>query len=477
MISKLTVQLLTFNGAKYIGPLFGSLKNQTYLDWELVILDNNSSDDTLTKIKKELSDFKIKYQLIEGKNNLGFAGGHNFLFSQTAHRPYTVLLNQDMYLEKDCLEKLVAFMDEQPAAGAASAKLLKWDFANLEFTTQIDSLGLRIFRNRRIVDLVKIEAVNGESDTRALAVFGVSGALPIYRQTALEKVKFADGNIFDESYFMYKEDVDLAWRLQSAGFGAFIVPSAIAYHDRTASGPRELNDSSARVNKKTQSDFVQFYSYKNHLATLIKNERLADFLRDAPFILFYELKKIVWYLFCNPKVLRGLSILFSKQVWQKRLSPKSAIAEIGDIGEIRRWWMKNQIYDYSAGAIVFSPDKKSVLLIHQKHGDFIGFPKGHLNKNESAIDAARRECLEEAGVNIEILSSAPIGRMFYSFVLHNIFWHKQVDFFVGLAKDMSITSDQGEVVEAKFVPIKEALRILTHEEAKQILCSTFPLFL
>ena len=110
-MSKLSINLVTYNGSKYIPLLFESLKKQTHKEWELLILDNNSQDNTVELIKNELNNFSIQYQLQENKENIGFAGGHNKLYG-LSKIDYFLILNQDIFLEPDCLEKIVKFLDE-----------------------------------------------------------------------------------------------------------------------------------------------------------------------------------------------------------------------------------------------------------------------------------------------------------------------------------------------------------------------------
>ena len=80
---KLSVHLVTWNGAKYIPFLLASLKNQTNKNWTLFILDNNSTDNTVESIQKELINFPAQSRLIVNAKNNGFAGGHNQLYAET----------------------------------------------------------------------------------------------------------------------------------------------------------------------------------------------------------------------------------------------------------------------------------------------------------------------------------------------------------------------------------------------------------
>jgi len=341
---KLTVQLVTWNGGKYIPFLFESLRKQSFTDWKLIILDNGSTDNTVSEIKMQILDFPVEVELIEGGDNLGFAKGHNTLVKSQKSPPkadpplaekvksqYILLVNQDMYLEKDCLEKLVKFMDENEEASVVSPRLMRWDFVEQKFTNKIDTLGLSVSRSRRVTEIATGQDFSNFKFqiSNFTEVFGVSGALPLFRKTAIDRA-----GLFDESFGSYKEDVDLAFRLRSAGYKAFILLDTVAYHDRTAVGTEKLSVK----NKKSQSDFVRYYSYRNHLLTLLKNEYLQNFLLDLPLILWYELRKFFFFLLFDRKVLRGLGDIVKMRPAISH--QRSVIKNSREVGwrEIRKWF-------------------------------------------------------------------------------------------------------------------------------------------
>ncbi len=286
----LIIQLVTWNGEKYIPYLFESLRKQRFTDFELWILDNGSSDATVACIKKELTTISQPTRLICKEKNCGFAVGHNELFRESVGQAsYVLLLNQDMMLDPFFIEKLFYFGESHPDAGSMSGRLMKWAFP--EKTTIIDSIGLRAFANHRVIDAKGGEAwESADDDMEAIEVFGVSGALPLYRSAALEAV-MERNHVFDEDFFSYKEDVDLAWRLRAAGWTAFSVLDAVAYHDRSASGPKGLTDAAAIDNRKNKSELSKFYSYRNHLLMLIKNSAHEGSVVRT---LWYESKKAVY---------------------------------------------------------------------------------------------------------------------------------------------------------------------------------------
>jgi GT2 family glycosyltransferase len=311
------VQLVAWNGEKYISHLFESLRAQRFHDFELWVLENGSSDNTSALIKKELENFKQPSRFIQKEKNIGFAPGHNELFRESLDLcEYVVLLNQDMQLTPDFLEKLYYFAESYPDAGSMSGRLMKWSFPDR--TNIIDSLGLKAFKNHRVIDQNGGEDWrNIDDDVEAIEVFGVSGALPLYRSQAIREVIY-NGEVFDEDFFSYKEDVDLAWRLREVGWYSFSVLDAVAYHDRSASGPADLKDISAAKNRKFKSELSKFYSYRNHILMLIKN-----YAGEGGFFatLWYELKKAGYLIIVAPRafakswvgVLRLLPVIIKKR--------------------------------------------------------------------------------------------------------------------------------------------------------------------
>ncbi len=333
---KISVNLVTWNAEKYLPYLFKSLREQTFLDWELLVIDNASTDATVAGLRQELTKLAIPSRLILNKENKGFAGGHNQGFRES-NSEWVLLLNQDMYLAPDCLSRLADSTGSDSSMAALTPRLMKWNFPD-GFSDTIDSLGLQVFRNRRVIDWESGKRWC-DSGVDKKEVFGVSGALPLYRRAALEQVVLGEGMVFDESYHSYKEDVDLAWRLRSAGYKSWLVSLAVAYHDRTANGSADLSDRAGMRNKQTQSFFVQYYSYKNHLATLYKNEYWQNFILDFPWILWYELKKWLYFLLLNRRILNGWGELWKERQRLKKLRRKNKeLRKISWI-EVRKWWI------------------------------------------------------------------------------------------------------------------------------------------
>lgn len=290
----------------------------------MILVDNHSSGRVRSLVESALKEMHKPYQVIENKENAGFAIGHNQAMKQSTAE-YALLLNPDMYLLPNVLEKLVSLLDEHAEVVSVAPRLMRWNFslvseigddllsrASVGFTEQVDAIGIRLFHNRRAVEWLAQQQwskENSNADVRRLygkeivEVFGVSGALAMYRRSTLQKVVFEDGNMFDPTYHSYKEDLDLAYRLRDLGHTTYVVLDAVAYHDRTSAAPMNISDWAAIKNKKRQSRYVRFHSYKNHLRTLYKNEYWQNFFLDLPFIAWYEFKKFVFLLCTSPSIL------------------------------------------------------------------------------------------------------------------------------------------------------------------------------
>jgi len=298
---KLTICLVTYNGEKYLPFCLNSVFKQSFKDWQFLIMDNGSVDNSIFRVRELTEDEPRVIILPKQDENIGFAGGYNALMRK-AESEYVLLLNQDVILESDYLEKMVNFMDKKEYIGAGIGKILR--LTNGIKTSNIDTVGLGIFPSFRTVDLGSGEEDRGQFNENE-EIFGASGCLPMYRKKALDKIGY-----FDEKFFAYKEDVDLAFRLCYANWKAYRVGSAVAHHERGVGGNEKLNDIGAALSRKDKTQIAKYLSYRNHWYVLIKNIALEDWVRYGIFILWYEFKKFIYILLFEQKTLLALVDIF-----------------------------------------------------------------------------------------------------------------------------------------------------------------------
>ena len=264
---KVSVITLPFRKTHLIKPVYDAIFAQTHKDLEVIAVINDSADGSKEIIQQQYPQVKI----IEPGKNLFFAAGNN-LGIKNSTGEFIQLVNDDLLLEPNYIEEILkAFADSKVAA--ATGKILRYDFAKNQKTKIIDTTGVVMASSGRARDRGQNQIDHGQFDKND-EVFGVSGAGPTYRKSALEKVKY-EQEYFDEDFVMYWEDVDLSWRLRNANYVINYVPRAVAYHGRTA-GQAEggyLHLLKFIRHHKKLSRQVLKWNYKNHILMYIKNAK------------------------------------------------------------------------------------------------------------------------------------------------------------------------------------------------------------
>ncbi len=327
-MTQVFVNIVTWNSRPYLSDLLNSLRGQTFRDFSVLVIDNASTDGVVEFLRSDYPEVTV----LRNVQNLGFAGAHNQGIKYALHhwqneslgQRYILVTNPDIILTPQYLERLLPEAEGRPQTASLGGKLLRIKSEGEEPLreniplTLIDSTGLMINRNRRVVDRGAGENDQGQYDAPG-EVFGVSGALALYRASALEAARLGE-EYFDEHFFAYKEDADLAWRLCRAGFENYYLPEAVAYHFRRASGKEKAWVWEMLINRRQKSALVNYYSYRNHLWLLVKNEEWLNFLLDAPWILSYEAAKLAALIFFEPKIAwqsldfwRGLPQMLAKR--------------------------------------------------------------------------------------------------------------------------------------------------------------------
>jgi GT2 family glycosyltransferase len=245
-----SIVLVTWNSARYLERCLDGIRQQTHSETELIVVDNASTDGSEA------------HATIRNQTNRGFAAAVNQGIA-AARGEFVQLVNPDCFLEPSYISALLRVFDD-PRVGSATGKLLRAD------GNGIDSMGIRMTRSGRHFD-IDDESIHGE-------VFGVSGAAALYRMAFLREVAIG-GEIFDEDFFAYREDADLAWRGRLFGWKAVCEPRAIARHVRRVTP--EV--------RRSLPDEINMHSVKNRFLLRLKNEGAYLALRNAPFELVRDL--------------------------------------------------------------------------------------------------------------------------------------------------------------------------------------------
>jgi len=196
-------------------------KNISGLSFEVIVVDNGSDDGSPSAVREKYPEVI----LIENRENLGFAKANNIAFRIMKGR-YALLLNNDCILKKGSVEALYRFMEENPDVGICCGQLLNPDgskqnsfssFPNLLFYLTNESLMKILFPKRFPSKYIDYRS--------PIEVDSCIGACMMIRKEALDSVGY-----FDEDYFFFFEETDLAYRMKKKGWKVFFVPSAQIYH-------------------------------------------------------------------------------------------------------------------------------------------------------------------------------------------------------------------------------------------------------
>jgi len=314
---KLVVGFLTYNesSVKYLADFLPSLKNSLKFlspsDYQVLVFDNSDPDNNSNRLALELfnRDHHNFLEYLHAAGNLGFSRAYNILIRSTARlkAEYFLVINPDTVLEKDTISELVKALDNDLSLASASPKIRRWDFAANTKTKIVDTCGLTVKSGLRFHDLGQ-----GQEDDKRFdqsAILGPSGAAGLFRLSVLEQIKEND-QYFDERFFMYKEDCDLAYRLFMIKARATLVSTAIMYHDRTAtsSGGGMLNKISDRRKKSRQ---VRSWSFRNQHLIFVKHWSKQNLISKI-LIVFQVLASGIFSLILEQFLLKEYKEVFSR---------------------------------------------------------------------------------------------------------------------------------------------------------------------
>ncbi|OGH42349.1 MAG: hypothetical protein A3H79_01185 [Candidatus Levybacteria bacterium RIFCSPLOWO2_02_FULL_36_8b] len=232
----ISIIIVSYNGKKFLKNCIASIIDNVSnkINYEIIVVDNNSSDNSAEMIRKEFSQIK----LIANKENNGFSKANNQGVKASQKSRYILFLNPDTIMQKNTLEKMFELMESHRDAGAATCKLVMPngkidDASHRGFPTPWNSLchfsGLsRIFPKSRIFAGYNLGWMD-MSKTHEIDV--LAGAFMLVRREAGEEVKW-----WDEDYFFYGEDIDFCYMLKQKGWKIYYVPTVFITHFKGVSG-------------------------------------------------------------------------------------------------------------------------------------------------------------------------------------------------------------------------------------------------
>ncbi|MEJ7632802.1 MAG: glycosyltransferase family 2 protein [Rubrobacteraceae bacterium] len=227
----MSVIIPNWNTLKFLGPCLTSLREQTFQDFETILVDSGSTDDSLPFVAGNFPEVRI---LALGENR-GFSGAVNAGI-RASEAEFVVLLNNDTEQDPAWLAELARAAENHPEAGSFASKLL--DFHDRD---TLDGAGDALRKSGLPYRLGHGERDKGQFD-KQVPVFGACAAAALYRREMLDDI-----GLFDEDFFAYCEDGDLSFRAQLAGYGCLYVPGAVVYHVGGASTGGKRSPTATRL--------------------------------------------------------------------------------------------------------------------------------------------------------------------------------------------------------------------------------------
>ncbi len=302
---KVAVVILNWNGRKYLEQFLPSVLATSYPNLEIIIGDNDSTDDSISFLKANYPDLRI----IHNDQNYGFAGGYNQVLAQV-DADYFVLLNSDVEVSGEWIHPVIQLMEVNSQIVVAQPKILSYhDKESFEYSGAaggfIDFLAYPFCRGR-IFDT--LEKDDGQYDD-AIEIFWASGAALFIKKNAWIEI-----GGFDEDFFAHMEEIDLCWRLKNRGYQIWYCPDAKVYHV----GGGTLN---------AESPFKTFLNFRNNLWMIHKNSSASTALFKVVIRFFMDFLSLLKFLVegktKNALAISKAHVAFLRN-WKKNASKRPA---------------------------------------------------------------------------------------------------------------------------------------------------------
>jgi len=285
-----TIVVVTFNSIPFLKDCLSSIQNQSFRQWELVVIDNDSTDGTVELLRSS----GVK-NVIFNQKNVGFAAAQNQGIKESSGE-WVLALNPDVVLGRTFLAELLGAVDGRGDIGMVCGKLLRWQPGTTQpFSQVIDSTGMYFRPDFRHLDRGAGASDAGQYD-RTEFVFGATGAAALYRRPMIHDISVA-GEFFDADFFAYREDADVAWRAQLMGWKCLYVGAAVGWHVRRVT-PEKRRELPPEIN---------WHSVKNRFLMRIKNAGVLLWVRFLPPMLWRDAMVLGYALLRDRRLLSALA--------------------------------------------------------------------------------------------------------------------------------------------------------------------------
>ncbi len=283
-----SIVLLNWNGDKHVHRCLEHVRKQTYPSIEVIVVDNGSSDESLSKIKANYPS----YTYIENGTNRGFAPGMNQGI-EASKGDFVIPLNQDVCMHERFVEECVSRAAEDERIGAIGGRVYRWIGNELTDILRSGEGELSVVRKRFQGDC-------GNYSEHEKWTWAPAGSFPFFRKKMLDDLRAVSGDYYDEMFVTGWEDTDLFFRMHLRGWKCLFFPKAFGWH--VGSGSVGGNDKFFTK----QLDY-QVRILRNRYFVLAKDIPTPTLRFIAPYVLITEIGLIPMFLLRSPKSIVALT--------------------------------------------------------------------------------------------------------------------------------------------------------------------------
>jgi GT2 family glycosyltransferase len=246
------VIIINYNGGDEVIKCIESVIIQSYKNHEITIVDNDSKDGSLDNIKSKYPFVKI----IETGYNSGWGVACNEGI-KNSNGEYISLLNNDAYLDSNCLNEMVKAINIKDEYGSCASKILLWNEPE-----KIEVVGLSIYKDGSSVGRGRLQS--SEKYDISEEVFCANDCVCLYKREMISNV-----GLYDPDFFIYADETDMGWRHQIAGWKCIYTPKAIAYHAHSRAAGDYSDFKAYHVERNRLYIVFKYFPYWNIISSFI----------------------------------------------------------------------------------------------------------------------------------------------------------------------------------------------------------------
>lgn len=262
-----SIIIVNYNGYHLLKNCITSVLNNSYQNYEIIVADNGSTDQSIKKITTDFKSELSKIKILDLKKNLGPAQARNKAF-EISKGDIIGFLDNDTQVDPKWIKEAIKLFDKNSKIGAVQCKLLLLDQKN-----KIDYAGELLGTLGFLKSIAKYGDIDkGQYDKNYPILAAKSAAMFIRREAFIKAGKF------DPDYFIFMEETDLGWRTWLVGYQNIFCPQSIVYH--------KFSSTKDIVSKDFNNYLIRFHGTKNYIQTLIKNLSPKYFFKIVPIHIF-----------------------------------------------------------------------------------------------------------------------------------------------------------------------------------------------